>query len=376
MNCKVGDRVRFLNDVGGGKVTRIIDKRTVAVMNEDGFEVPVLESEIILIDPTGDDTIIRRIPDIIEKPANNQKVSAFIDPKKNQLTGKEEFEKQDSLKYQIVNDLDFSKIDEGISDPEGELLGVFIAFVPVDQINIIGSDHELFIINDSPYRTFYTISAWEESNVKPIKAGFLHADTKEFISIFKRDELNKDITLNIQLLFFKNSSFVPQQPEYCDLSINPTKFYRQGSFAENDFFDEKALVLSIADSKKQEILKTLTDKAIKDSISQKDTIVKPETTKQEPDLVEVDLHIHELVENYKSMQPGEILEIQLSRFLTAIETGIRSKTIRKMVFIHGLGNGKLKNEVIKKLNSDYPKLRYQDASFKEYGYGATLVFLK
>ena len=35
---KLGDKVKFLNDVGGGVVTRIINKDTVAVENEDGFE--------------------------------------------------------------------------------------------------------------------------------------------------------------------------------------------------------------------------------------------------------------------------------------------------------------------------------------------------
>jgi dsDNA-specific endonuclease/ATPase MutS2 len=49
--------------------------------------------------------------------------------------------------------------------------------------------------------------------------------------------------------------------------------------------------------------------------------------------------------------------------------------VRKMVFIHGVGNGKLKYELIKALNERYPDLVYQDASFKEYGYGATMVYL-
>ncbi|MDD4192198.1 MAG: hypothetical protein PHI28_12760, partial [Mangrovibacterium sp.] len=45
---KLGDRVKFLNDVGGGVVTKIVGKNMVHVENEDGFEIPVLLSEIIL----------------------------------------------------------------------------------------------------------------------------------------------------------------------------------------------------------------------------------------------------------------------------------------------------------------------------------------
>ena len=37
---KVGDKVKFLNDVGGGVVTSFINKNMVNVENEDGFEIP------------------------------------------------------------------------------------------------------------------------------------------------------------------------------------------------------------------------------------------------------------------------------------------------------------------------------------------------
>lgn len=47
---------------------------------------------------------------------------------------------------------------------------------------------------------------------------------------------------------------------------------------------------------------------------------------------------------------------------------------RKIVFIHGVGNGVLKNEIRKQLERKY-KVYYQDASFREYGYGATMVII-
>lgn len=82
-----------------------------------------------------------------------------------------------------------------------------------------------------------------------------------------------------------------------------------------------------------------------------------------------------MVDDYKHLSNSEIIDIQLSRFTTALDGGILSGT-RRMVFIHGVGNGKLKYEIGKTLDRKYPKLKYQDASFKEYGYGATMVILK
>ena len=104
---------------------------------------------------------------------------------------------------------------------------------------------------------------------------------------------------------------------------------------------------------------------------------KPEQVKKKvnPDIEEVDLHIEEIIENHSGMSNGEIVEIQMSRFETALETAIKSTT-KKIVFIHGIGNGKLKHELRNKLDRKYANLRYQDASFKEYGFGATMIYLR
>jgi hypothetical protein len=161
-----------------------------------------------------------------------------------------------------------------------------------------------------------------------------------------------------------------------DVTIYPIKLSKDSFFTENDFFDDNAYIVSIADSKKEELLKKVTDEAIRESIYQKDTPVLPKIKKEtKPEIEEVDLHIHELIENHYNLSASEIIQTQLARFETALEGGIRSSSTKKMVFIHGLGNGKLKLEIRKILETKYTKFKYQDASFKEYGFGATLVYI-
>lgn len=46
---------------------------------------------------------------------------------------------------------------------------------------------------------------------------------------------------------------------------------------------------------------------------------------------------------------------------------------RRIVFIHGKGEGVLRNSIIKDLRTNFKQCQYQDASFCEYGYGATMV---
>lgn len=363
MKCRVGDRVRFLNDVGGGKVTRI-EKNTIFVLGVDGFEIPVQASEVIVVSQDTDSSVKQRLS-----------LSADLQEDNNNMESA-----SSSRIADIPEEVDYSEINFCVDldnevDPEGELLGLFIGFVPINQDSRTESDQDIYVINDSPYRVFITISKWIDNLLNPIYAGFLYPDTKNHVTTIKKEDINSELTLNIQSIFFKNKAFTSQQPEYFDLRLNPTKFYRFGSFSANDFFDEDAMVFSIADTKKEEILKSLTDKAIDESIRQKDGKIKIEKKEVKPLIEEVDLHIEELVDNAKQLKPGEILNIQMARFKVSLEGAIIAKT-RKIVFIHGVGNGKLKHELRKELDKNYSKLRYQDASFREYGYGATMVFIR
>ena len=52
MNVKINDIVRFLNDVGGGRVTRI-EGKNIYVEDKDGFERPVLERELVVVGQAG-----------------------------------------------------------------------------------------------------------------------------------------------------------------------------------------------------------------------------------------------------------------------------------------------------------------------------------
>ena len=46
----IGDKVRFLNDVGGGTVVKILPKNQVIVKDDNDFEYPVRMSEIVVVE--------------------------------------------------------------------------------------------------------------------------------------------------------------------------------------------------------------------------------------------------------------------------------------------------------------------------------------
>ena len=86
---------------------------------------------------------------------------------------------------------------------------------------------------------------------------------------------------------------------------------------------------------------------------------------------EVDLHIEELIENTNGLSNFEMLNIQLERFEKELDDALE-KNMKKIVFIHGVGNGRLRQEIASVLKKT-KGVSFQDASYKEYGYGATQV---
>ncbi|NND95363.1 MAG: Smr/MutS family protein [Flavobacteriales bacterium] len=89
---------------------------------------------------------------------------------------------------------------------------------------------------------------------------------------------------------------------------------------------------------------------------------------------EIDLHIQELVDNSFDMMKHEIVQLQLDHFDKKLNEAI-DKGLRKVIFIHGRGEGRLKN-AIREILKRYPFCEYLDADYKRYGVGATEVRIK
>jgi hypothetical protein len=348
MRIRIGSRVKFLNDIGGGIVKSFTDEKIALVETEDGFDMPVLITELVADESTsygmdGDlgSVISESVPE--NEPEKNKKpVISFEEKKHARLKGE-----------------------------------VLIAVVPENEQVLHVSNFGLFIINDSNYLFNYVISLRDSGLYTLVESGIIEPDTKLEIAQYSQSEIAKIKEFRLQGIFFKHGLFDPSQPVDLVFNIEEVCFYKINFFKENEYFIEKALLL-----KKDEVdLKEALDKLTGSDITKATRIKENEEKKQKsqskknPEIEEVDLHIEEIVENHSGMSNGEIIEIQLGRFETALETALRSN-VQKIVFIHGVGNGKLKFELREKLEKKYPDLKYQDASFKEYGYGATLVYLK
>lgn len=96
------------------------------------------------------------------------------------------------------------------------------------------------------------------------------------------------------------------------------------------------------------------------------------TNNEKEVILEVDLHIHQLVASTKGMDNYDMLTLQTNTAKAKLEYAIE-KRFSKIIFIHGKGAGVLKTELTY-LFGNYP-VKFYDASYQKYGLGATEVYI-
>ena len=92
-------------------------------------------------------------------------------------------------------------------------------------------------------------------------------------------------------------------------------------------------------------------------------------------LGEIDLHIEQLVSSTRGMSNADIIMIQLSALQTHLRMVINARQER-LIIIHGLGTGKLKDEVHELLSNTYGVKSFTNEWQARYGFGATEVWFE
>lgn len=344
---KTGDKVRFLNTTGGGVVSGFRGKDIVLVEDEDGFEIPILMRECIVIEPANDAQVRQST-----KPNAEVTRTATTQPK-------EEY-----------------KIEE---TKEGEQITICLAYLPNDIKNLSTTDYECYLVNDSNYYLSFNYMSRSDAGWTSRKAAVIEPNTKLFLEAFDKAELNDMEHTCFQFFAYKEDKpFALKNPGSIELRIDTVKFYKLHSFKDNDYFDENALIYPIVkrDLPEKELIISTED--LERAMLEKETPrprVQPIVKNEKNIIIEIDLHIDELLDNTNGLSSGDILEYQLKKFNEVMNENKHNKG-QKIVFIHGKGDGILKNAVLKELKNKYKTAYTQDASFREYGYGATMVTIK
>lgn len=367
MAVKVGDRVRFLNSIGGGIVKKI-EGNIAHVEDEDGFSTPVLVKEIVVIvehQPQVSRSTLNTVADtIVESISRNSAVS---------------------MSAPIMPEPDLPPYEE---TPEGEKLNVVIAFIPADIKSLTSTTWEAYLVNDSNYWLGFTWSVKERSSKEWTFGGAntVEPGTQLFLKDINAEDLPSMDRLRFQCFAYKqHKEFTIKKPYDIEEKVDTTKFFKLHCYAPGLYFEEDVLEIELIKDDKavhqrddegaSKLIAELKAKTLADSRPPVRRVKKRNPEKDPLAPLVVDLHIEELVDNTRGMSAADILNRQVDEFRAVMDAN-RAHKGKKIVFIHGKGEGVLRNALLKELNHQYKGNEVQDASFREYGFGATQIIIR
>ena len=127
---KIGDKVRFLSEVGGGRVSGFQGKDIVLVEDEDGFDVPMKINEVVVVGEENYETT--RMVEVKQRGAQEAKAV------------REEQESEPADRPVTFR----AKPEERKG---GDKLSAFLAFVPMDVKELSQTRFESYFVNDFNY---------------------------------------------------------------------------------------------------------------------------------------------------------------------------------------------------------------------------------
>lgn len=395
---KIGDRVKFLSETGGGRIAGFQGKDIALVEDEDGFQIPTPLSDLVL--SSSSDEYRTASPSVSAKHQAtaetaghgfHKSVKAKINAFENEEETMEETDPADK-ELTFVRPVEERK--------GGNVLNAYLAFVPEDSRTLSATNFLCHIVNDSNYYLRYSCLTVNGQLLNLHSEGEIEPNTKILIGELGYEQLNLFDKVAIQMFAYKRGKdFVKKPCVDVLLKIDKVKFYKLHSFRDNDFFEQPALLYTIvkndaqpsglridADTLAEGMLAHNADRSATPYKGASDTEAeetyvrrhddgkkgKPFLNREKSDVLVVDLHADTLLETKAGMSNADILNYQLDAFRKTLEEYKGNKG-KKIVFIHGKGEGVLRHAIVNELRYRYKKCKYQDASFQEYGYGATQV---
>ncbi|MBN3035684.1 MAG: DUF2027 domain-containing protein [Bacteroidales bacterium] len=357
MKFNVGDKVKFLDQSGGGVVTRIISPGMVSVAIEDGFEIPTLTSDLIRQDVDAPvDSPKHMFREDFQAPSN-------VQPEPQEFAGRN---------FPLV-----------FNESKGTLAqGIYLAYIPHDQKWLITGMVDIYLINDTPYEILFSVFTEGDGGVyEGVDYGSSGPFTMALLESIDRENIGGWCRGVVQVLFHRDEDTRILNPGSSVFAVKASSFYNEGSYRDNPLTGNHAILVSLLPLSAQTSVTGKEGRVQEKEVEPRITVAreaKPEHIIEKhrtgPREAVVDLHAAELVENPGNLSPGEILQLQTDYFRKCLDSAVANH-FTTVKFIHGVGKGSLKS-VIGEILDEYDFVEYHDASMAEYGYGATEVHIR
>ncbi|AHM59382.1 Smr domain-containing protein [Flammeovirgaceae bacterium 311] len=320
----VGDKVRMLRGKEEGIVTKIIDQKLIEIEIEDGFQIPVLKTEVV--------------------PVAREEASYFK---------REAAEPQAAVAAPAVKK----------KGPTQE--GHFVAFKPLN--DRILSVH---LINNTDDIILYSILEEIDGMYKSVLSGHLKARQAHKFTQTDMHQFEQWPIWHVRILLHPENT-VSELPVPIHQRLHPkaSSFFR--SMRETPILNSKSYLIPLSAASR--LASTTAENLQNKMDDQREEVQQPDKPQRTP--AEVDLHLDKLVDDPKSVAEKDILQLQLETFERTLDRAMASG-LDEITFVHGVGNGTLRKEIHRRLGNLNTIAWFKDAQKEKWGYGATLVRLK
>lgn len=363
--AKIGDIVRFLNSTGGGRIVKIVDNLAY-VEDEDGFETPALIRECVVVgEAPVKPSPSTRPPEAAHAAAHPSKAAPAPAPKPEpELPPMEE-------------------------TPGGEKLNLVIAWEPRDIKQLSTTLWDAFLVNDSNfYLSFSFMSRADGEEGWTLRnSGVIEPGIQLWLGEVTREDIPQLSRIAFQYIAYKTDRpFALKNPALIERRLDCTKFFKLHCYRASVYFDHDVIAVPLVTDDRPQRPAPVNASALEDAMNAKRAADSRPARRQpvrrqlkrrdhkapDGEPLVVDLHIAELLDDLRGLSPADMLNIQVDEFRRVMDENASAKG-RRIIFIHGKGEGVLRNALLKELTHRYKGHDVQDASFREYGYGATQV---
>jgi len=316
----IGDKVRMLRAKEQGVITRFLPPNQVEIEIEDGFRIPVLQSEIVVVSPV---------------EAERFRSGPAQEPTK-------------TAKPEIIGSA-----------------GVYLGFVAQND-----REMAVHLVNNTDWEVLYTVGEERTNRHVGLQSGVLKARTQVKLNqLYAVASFEEWPTFLVQALWYRHGGVALRSPLVKRLKCRAQTFYKNKKTVP--VLNQPGHVFQLdEEGTSKPIEPAVIREKILENTEQAEAIAveRPSAT--------VDLHIEKLLPGGPGKRSnGDLLELQLKAFEKNLENAIASG-MDEITFIHGVGNGVLRNEVHRRLGKNPGVQFFEDAQKEKFGYGATKVKIR
>ena len=327
----IGDRVRLLRGKEEGVILRFIDAQLVEVAIDGDFPVPVLRREVVVV--SSDEARV----------FGNEPTAA----PKARRDGRAARESAPAASVRAVR-------------------GLFLAFVPLNDQAL-----QVHLVNNTDLDVPFTLGHERNGQYTGLRTGLLATRSALLVDSVSLQQFEKWPAYVVQALL---------HPQGAHTLLDP--FRRKLRFRANTFFQHKGeapILKQIAYlfQLDPEAAPTIDPgKLVEQMFEAKSTAPAAVPSRAPGEIVsEVDLHIEALTDDYQKLDNAEMLNMQLSAFEKTFDQAVAAG-LDEITFIHGVGAGKLRQALHRRLSQHPHVAHYRDARRDKFGAGATTVKIK